>query len=480
MKVKAYFDDIHQVILKYIQSAREEIKVAVAWFTDSELFDALCKKAQQGVSIQVILINDQINCGPRKLNFFRLENFNGQVNFVENENFNKMHHKFCVIDQCIVITGSYNWTNQARNNAENITIIEDNINIVKDFLNIFSKLVESNTTNVEIKVSPDVVKRRLEMIKNLILLDETDNILTQLTKLEPVIQSYSLQSIQQSLKYGQYQQAVEQIILYLKSFTALVISEDYEIFELKFNLKILELRLESITNEQADLERDLILFNRRQYEILGDVTREILKIKADYFKLKTERVIQRNNENYESILEESEQAQKIHDDYSEEYEAVQQKQVKKLDEFDEKELKNIFRKACNRCHPDKVPESQKEEASRVFIELKEAYDNNDIESVKVIYAQLQQGNFSQTKSTVLKKIDLLRSAITEIKYKIEQNLTALHRLRSDPTIISIQKIGTHEEQWISFLQSKRIRFEEELIYWKTQLDKLINQGNNPI
>jgi hypothetical protein len=36
-----------------------------------------------------------------------------------------MHHKFCVIDHRIVITGSYNWTNNAEKNDENIVIVED-------------------------------------------------------------------------------------------------------------------------------------------------------------------------------------------------------------------------------------------------------------------------------------------------------------------------------------------------------------------
>lgn len=38
---------------------------------------------------------------------------------------NIMHHKFCVIDLKKVIHGSYNWTNKAKYNQENITVTED-------------------------------------------------------------------------------------------------------------------------------------------------------------------------------------------------------------------------------------------------------------------------------------------------------------------------------------------------------------------
>ncbi|NLL27457.1 MAG: phosphatidylserine synthase, partial [Bacteroidales bacterium] len=34
-----------------------------------------------------------------------------------------MHHKFCVIDNQVVITGSYNWSNNAEfKNDENVTV----------------------------------------------------------------------------------------------------------------------------------------------------------------------------------------------------------------------------------------------------------------------------------------------------------------------------------------------------------------------
>jgi phosphatidylserine/phosphatidylglycerophosphate/cardiolipin synthase-like enzyme len=37
-----------------------------------------------------------------------------------------MHDKFCVIDNQVVVTGSYNWTNNAEfRNDENITIEHD-------------------------------------------------------------------------------------------------------------------------------------------------------------------------------------------------------------------------------------------------------------------------------------------------------------------------------------------------------------------
>ena len=52
-----------------------------------------------------------------------------------------MYTKFCVIDNQVVITGSYNWTNNAEfKNEENISIIENN-EIASDYSVKFRQLI---------------------------------------------------------------------------------------------------------------------------------------------------------------------------------------------------------------------------------------------------------------------------------------------------------------------------------------------------
>lgn len=53
-----------------------------------------------------------------------------------------MHNQFCVIDNQVVITGSYNWSSNAEfKNDENISIIKDN-NIASDYSVQFRKLLK--------------------------------------------------------------------------------------------------------------------------------------------------------------------------------------------------------------------------------------------------------------------------------------------------------------------------------------------------
>src|SRR5258708_39342220 len=117
------------------------IKAALAWFTDPELVKLLLnKKTQDNIDISIILFNDDIN----KM----LDSINLLGDTIRFSNILKldyiMHHKFCIIDNFKVITGSYNWTVKARRfNKENIVCIEDE-KIVTEFNNEFDNLIKNS------------------------------------------------------------------------------------------------------------------------------------------------------------------------------------------------------------------------------------------------------------------------------------------------------------------------------------------------
>lgn len=126
------FENIEETILKEIRNAKYLIWVAVAWFTNRKLAEELYKKKMEGLSIQIITDDNEINK--------ELELENGfDICRVKKERIAKMHHKFCIIDLEKVIDGSYNWTNNANYNDEGINIIE-NRTITKEFADRFKEL----------------------------------------------------------------------------------------------------------------------------------------------------------------------------------------------------------------------------------------------------------------------------------------------------------------------------------------------------
>jgi phosphatidylserine/phosphatidylglycerophosphate/cardiolipin synthase-like enzyme len=82
MKTQAYFENIQQHIKTELLNADISIKIAIAWFTDAELFKNLCQRANDGIEVELILINDQIN-NNSGINFNLLNNANGKLWLIE-------------------------------------------------------------------------------------------------------------------------------------------------------------------------------------------------------------------------------------------------------------------------------------------------------------------------------------------------------------------------------------------------------------
>ena len=208
MKTQAYFEDIQHHLLKELRRARKSIIVAVAWFTDEDIYKLLCQKSGEGVKVEIILINDAINRGTSGLNFKLLKTNKGIINFIGNgrDKDNIMHNKFCVIDDKTVITGSYNWSRRAQRNDENITVLKEDLELVSKFTEAFysikNKYVYGETTFVADKHFK--VLKRLETIKNLVLLGDVEDIEFQANHLRKIIPHFSgdksLEEVKQCLK----------------------------------------------------------------------------------------------------------------------------------------------------------------------------------------------------------------------------------------------------------------------------------------
>ncbi len=136
---KAYFSDIENEIVLRLKSARKSIKVAMAWFTNPVIFETLLRQCKKGVSVTLLINNDRINNRIDGLPFDKLIQNGAELHVVNAPSL--IHHKFCIIDDQIVIDGSYNWTILAeRNNDENIVVMEHG-NVIETFIDAFKKLI---------------------------------------------------------------------------------------------------------------------------------------------------------------------------------------------------------------------------------------------------------------------------------------------------------------------------------------------------
>jgi len=139
--VKAYFRNIRNSILNELEKSKHSISIAVYWFTNHELFDIIYHKQLSGVKCRLIIHNDYINNRYAGLPFQKFIDAGGKLFFSDEEN--PMHHKFCIIDNQVLINGSYNWTYYAENkNSENVLIIKKEPEVINVFEAEFNQLID--------------------------------------------------------------------------------------------------------------------------------------------------------------------------------------------------------------------------------------------------------------------------------------------------------------------------------------------------
>jgi phosphatidylserine/phosphatidylglycerophosphate/cardiolipin synthase-like enzyme len=138
-KTEIYFslyDNPQKEIIKNINQAEAFINIAMYIFTDKEIAIPLSKARERGVKVRVYLDRDQVDYKYSQSRFLVQKGINTRIS----SNNYIMHNKFAIIDNRLLLTGSYNWTFSANHrNDENLMVIDDP-DIIEIFQNQFEKL----------------------------------------------------------------------------------------------------------------------------------------------------------------------------------------------------------------------------------------------------------------------------------------------------------------------------------------------------
>ena len=111
-------NDIKQRILDEINNSRISISVAMAWFTDRDIASAIIEAKQRISKIDIILSSNIQNETVKSL-FVAAEI--DVHSFETGDDRGMMHHKFCLIDNNISISGSFNFSSPS---SKRVTAVE--------------------------------------------------------------------------------------------------------------------------------------------------------------------------------------------------------------------------------------------------------------------------------------------------------------------------------------------------------------------
>lgn len=444
MHTEAVFEEIAKRIEQEIGKAQSSIIIAVAWFTNRNLFDVILKKAQQGCRVHLMITDDEIN-NNSQIDYRLLEQHQSHFYKIGNDERALMHNKFCIIDHTIVITGSYNWSYKAEINHENIVIHYKDHELAKQFIaefdyirSIYFPEKASSTFNADDSIN-EIIKR-LEVLQHFIVLKDLEDVEYATTKLKKFQLNETVNRVISFVNNQLFGQAIEEIQQFIARYKQLIVWNDPEINGLQLELKILENQINAFENEKIELEKVLSDFKYQHTKELGELILAILKIRKEKLK--------------------DEEAANDYNEYQKQYTNEIEREVYTLNDEQKKELRKEYKSASILCHPDKFanePLEKQQQAEQLFKELNEAHSKNDLNRVKEISGNLQKGILSVAANKQTDK-DLLKLNIEQLKQKMTHLQTEIEQIKQSDVFIQITALTN----WDTYFKDQKELLEKEL------------------
>ena len=153
-------EEIH--LINLISKAKNTLDIAMFTINNIKIASEIKNIFSRGIKLRILTDSECIKMPSS--NVYSLAASGISVKIDDSVRYH-MHHKFCVIDKSVVVTGSFNWTDQAVNhNQENLLFIE-NKELALKYSNEFEKLwndfeIVVTKEKAEMKIKEDEEKKR--------------------------------------------------------------------------------------------------------------------------------------------------------------------------------------------------------------------------------------------------------------------------------------------------------------------------------
>ena len=253
---------------------------------------------------------------------------------------------------------------------------------------------------------------------------------------------------------------LRQEILYQETFKKKDIFENLknEYAELKEDVKETKKIKEELEEKLDDLDEFDDEYDEL-YEEYQELKDELEEKEAELNQKRKDTKKAKDNLENDETYQKYEETKKDYENFKEEYEETvrDDKNRYKLSPEEEKELKTIFRKCAKLCHPDIVVNELKEKAHKIMQELNDAYSKKDLELVKEIFKNLQNGITFKVVSDVVENKELLRDKVIEFRKMIDKILNDIEDIKSD----NMFDIISNHNDWDIYFEEMKKHLQEE-------------------
>ena len=134
-----YFENQRELILSDLNKAKQVIWICMYLFTDYKIASKVLEKHQEGLSVELILQDNEMNKREKLQNEF-WRNLRSVLWWYPKTDEGINHHKFCIIDSKRVWHGSFNFTPTAATKNQEEYTSDDNPENIGKFADEFKRI----------------------------------------------------------------------------------------------------------------------------------------------------------------------------------------------------------------------------------------------------------------------------------------------------------------------------------------------------
>ena len=134
-----YFENIRESVLADLDKAKQAIWICMYCFTDYKIARKVLEKYREGVAVEIILQDGEINKRDELVKNF-WEKLPSVLWWYPETDGGRMHHKFCIIDSRVVWHGSFNFTPTAATKNKEEYTSDRNFESIDKFADEFKKI----------------------------------------------------------------------------------------------------------------------------------------------------------------------------------------------------------------------------------------------------------------------------------------------------------------------------------------------------
>jgi len=303
---------------------------------------------------------------------------------------------------------------------------------------------------------------RVAVIARLLELEDHEEIPAQARKMEHARVLPEIAELLDLLSQSQWEDAQAKVAEILDRGLAIVDYKDPRIEEWQWQARMMQAQVAALEAELADMHRRIHLFDHQQEQAIGELIRDYLNVKRRALHALHKKTGQ------DDSREAAEDADAIYERY-EEARAAQAKEPKpeQLDVQQQADLKRLYRKLAQRCHPDRIQDVNKAWATDIFKDLQAAYQMNDLTTMQQLSSLIEKGPGADQDFHVPDQADQLQVLIAGLQSTLQGLGEQLAAITQSATW---QTLSTQSD-WGAWFERKAKQLHEEIQRYQAELDK---------